>query len=374
MSTLPIFDAFLEYLVQDRHFSAYTAKCYSADLCQYSDYIAGRYDTDLQPDREMSAFRAVAPQQSSGGNPSVVGRVGNVNPRQNGNGGNPTCITDAVVAADVNFIREFLAHLGENNYSASTMARKIATLRSFYKWADRHDVVPANPMLMIRTPKQAKRLPKAITVEQIEKLLSTPDDRDLLGARDRAILETLYSTGIRVSELVDLDFTDLDEFSEALRIRGKGKRERLVPLGSHALAALRHYLKLFQVDPRFNRLPNANGRSPLFINKHGSRLSSRSVRRKLDKYLKMADLDADISPHTLRHSFATHLLGNGADLRSVQELLGHRALSTTQIYTHLTPQRLQDVYESAHPGAASAAAPGGGTSATGHQTPHAEAG
>jgi len=322
----------------------------------------------------MSAFRAVAPQQSSGGNPSVVGRVGNVNPRQNGNGGNPTCITDAVVAADVNFIREFLAHLGENNYSASTMARKIATLRSFYKWADRHDVVPANPMLMIRTPKQAKRLPKAITVEQIEKLLSTPDDRDLLGARDRAILETLYSTGIRVSELVDLDFTDLDEFSEALRIRGKGKRERLVPLGSHALAALRHYLKLFQVDPRFNRLPNANGRSPLFINKHGSRLSSRSVRRKLDKYLKMADLDADISPHTLRHSFATHLLGNGADLRSAQELLGHRALSTTQIYTHLTPQRLQDVYESAHPGAASAAAPGGGTSATGHQTPHAEAG
>jgi len=209
-------------------------------------------------------------------------------------------------------------------------------------------------MLPTRTPKQAKRLPKAISVEEIERLLSAPDDRDLLGARDRAILETLYSTGVRVSELVDLDLEDLDEYGEALRIRGKGKKERLVPLGSHALEAIRHYARLRQGDPRFGvegreTARGADGRMPLFINKHGNRLSSRSVRRKLDKYLREVGLDPDISPHTLRHSFATHLLGNGADLRSVQELLGHQSLSTTQVYTHLTTERMRDVYDQAHP-------------------------
>jgi integrase/recombinase XerC len=249
----------------------------------------------------------------------------------------------------VNLIRQFLGHLSEQNYSASTMARKIATLRSFYKWAHRCGHIAGNPMLMIRTPKQAKRLPKAITVEEVERLLSAPDDRELLGARDRAILETLYSTGIRVSELVDLDSPDLDEFGEALRIRGKGKKERLVPLGSHALRAIKHYMDMLGRDPRFAGRVGQDARLPLFINKHGGRLSSRSVRRKLDKYLKQAGLDPNISPHTLRHSFATHLLGNGADLRSVQELLGHQSLSTTQIYTHLTTQRLRDSYDQAHP-------------------------
>ncbi len=363
MAHLPIFGAFLDYLVQDRHFSTYTAKCYAADLRQYAEYMTERFDLELNQEHENSVFKALGANQDNG-NQSVVARVGGV-VESTMVPEHPTSLTEVVTAADVNFIREFLTHLGENNYSASTMARKIATMRSFYKWADRHGIVSANPMLMIRTPKQAKRLPKAITVEQIEKLLATPDDRDLLGARDLAILETLYSTGVRVSELVDLDFQDLDEFSEALRIRGKGKRERLVPLGSHALAAIRNYLRIFQSDPRYSQLPDKEGRSPLFINKHGGRLSSRSVRRKLDKYLKIAGLDSDISPHTLRHSFATHLLTNGADLRSVQELLGHRALSTTQIYTHLTPQRLQDAYESAHPGA--------GSDSVGH-TPHAEAG
>jgi len=362
-NSLPIYDAFLDYLVQDRHFSAYTAKCYSADLRQYSKYIRERYDLEASPEAERRAYEA-----STRDSASVVGKVGAPGGTSGASSGRPETVTEAIIGADVNSIRDFLTHLADNNYSASTMARKIATLRSFYKWADRHDVVPSNPMVMIRTPKQAKRLPKAISVEQIERLLSTPDDRDLLGARDRAILETLYSTGIRVSELVDLDFQDLDEFSEALRIRGKGKRERLVPLGSHALAAIRHYIKLFQNDPRFHRLPNEDGRSPLFINKHGGRLSSRSVRRKLDKYLREAGLDTEISPHTLRHSFATHLLGNGADLRSVQELLGHRALSTTQVYTHLTPKRLQDAYESAHPGARQE--PGGEE----HRSSHAEAG
>ncbi len=206
-------------------------------------------------------------------------------------------------------------------------------------------------MLMIRTPKQSKRLPKAIDVEQVERLLAAPDDTNLLGARDRAILETLYSTGIRVSELVGINRGDIDEFNSALIVRGKGRKERIVPLGSHALAALRHYVAMLDVEqsPGGNPDPQA----PLFINKHGGRLSTRSVRRKVSKYLAQAGLDPNISPHTLRHSFATHLLDNGADLRSVQELLGHQSLSTTQVYTHLTTTRMREVYDESHPRAAS---------------------
>jgi integrase/recombinase XerC len=172
----------------------------------------------------------------------------------------------------------------------------------------------------------------------------------VLGLRDRAMLETLYSTGIRVSELVDLNVDDLDDTGEAMRVRGKGKRERIAPLGSHALAAIKRYMTMVLADTRFANLWPSNGAGkPLFMNKHGSRLSSRSVRRKLDKYLKTSGLDPKISPHTLRHSFATHLLENGADLRSVQELLGHQSLSTTQVYTHLTAARLKAAYDQAHP-------------------------
>jgi len=191
-----------------------------------------------------------------------------------------------------------------------------------------------------------------MTVEEVDKLLSVPDNRDTLGARDRAILETLYSTGVRVSELVDLNRNDLDQPEQTLHVRGKGKRERIVPLGSHALAAIRHYMTLLEPDQRFAAVRERSMTDPavpLFINKNGGRLSSRSVRRKLDKYLLVSGLDLSISPHTLRHSFATHLLDNGADLRSVQELLGHQSLSTTQIYTHLSSMRLRTSYETAHP-------------------------
>ena len=249
-------------------------------------------------------------------------------------------------------IRGFLSHLDNFGYSPATTARKIATLRSFYKWMLKRNLIESNPMMLIRTPKQTKRLPKAISVDQVEKLLSAPDNRDTLGARDRAILETLYSTGVRVSELVDLNRSDLDYASQTLHVRGKGKKERIVPLGSHAMAAIRHYLTLLEPDPRFAHLRQQSLVEtiiPLFVNKNGGRLSSRSVRRKLDKYLKQAGLDPTISPHTLRHSFATHLLDNGADLRSVQELLGHQSLSTTQIYTHLSSMRMRTAYDDAHP-------------------------
>ncbi len=315
---IQILDEFVNYLRFERHFSPYTARCYGADLRQYALYLAGE---------GIGATTLPAGADAAG-------------------------VGQRISGADVNTIRGFLAHLDEFGYSPATTARKIATLRSFYKWLHKQGRIAANPMTLIRTPKQTKRLPKAISVEHVDKLLSMPDNRDTLGARDRAILETLYSTGVRVSELVELNRSDLDHAEQTLRIRGKGKRERIVPLGTHALAANRHYMTLLEPDPRFKKLREQSmveTHIPLFVNKNGGRLSSRSVRRKLDKYLRMANLDPTISPHTLRHSFATHLLDNGADLRSVQELLGHQSLSTTQIYTHLTAGRMRASYDQAHP-------------------------
>ncbi len=321
MDNLPLIQQFLDYLRLERHFSPYTARCYGADLRQFAQFIE-------------------AP--GSGGDVAADG---------NGAASGPS-VSQTMVEADPLLIRRFLTWLDEFEYSAATMARKIATLRSFYKYLARQGLVVTNPMMLIRTPKQTKRLPKAITVEQIEQLLAAPDETSTLGARDRAILETLYSTGIRVSELVDLNRQDMDEIGEALTIRGKGKKERIVPLGSHALRAIRQYIALLDADPRLVKVRQAAESGelvPLYVNKSGGRLSSRSVRRKLDKYLVEAGLDPSISPHTLRHSFATHLLDNGADLRSVQELLGHQSLSTTQIYTHLTTQRMREAYNQAHP-------------------------
>jgi integrase/recombinase XerC len=336
---LPLTDGFIAYLTDERHFSAYTARCYGADLRQFVEYLTTQLGGTVSPEQEKQAYesRLVRGSKSEA---AVAGSIG------------PKTLTGTILDANPDLIRGFLAKLGEQAYSPATMARKIATLRSFFKWAERRGLAPSNPMTAIRTPKQGKRLPKAITIEQIEKLLITPNEKDVLGMRDRAMLETLYSTGIRVSELVDLNVDDLDENGEAMKVRGKGKRERVVPLGSHALASIRKYAGLVRADNRFAPLWGPGGAGigkPLFMNKHGGRLSSRSVRRKLDKYLKEAGLDPTISPHTLRHSFATHLLENGADLRSVQELLGHQSLSTTQVYTHLTTQRLKTQYDQAHP-------------------------
>jgi len=333
MTTLPITDAFAGYLTDERHFSPYTARCYGADLRQYVEYLCGAFNISIDTAREAKAFDAAGANN---------GKVPN----------ETESITGLIVTADPDRIRGFLEHLGEQNYSAATMARKIATLRSFYKWADRRGVCNGNPMTAIRTPRQSKRLPKAIAIEQIERLLAAPSDKDVLGTRDRAMLETLYSTGIRVSELVGLSVSDLDLTGEAMHVRGKGKKERIVPLGAHALAAIQRYIEMVKSDPKFAKIWETASDKALFVNKHGGRLSSRSVRRKLDKYLREIGLDPSISPHTLRHSFATHLLDNGADLRSVQELLGHQSLSTTQVYTHLTAQRMQRAYDDAHPRAA----------------------
>ncbi len=324
---VPIITTFLEYLLEERAFSAYTGRCYGVDLRQYLVWITEEQNLTLDVLAETSAW-----QRFAQGEKEVAGHVG------------PETITEHLINADTEYLRSFLAYLAESSYSPATMARKIATLRSFYKWLERNGVIDTNPMTLIRTPRQKKRLPKAIDVDQVEKLLSAPNDKTLLGSRDRAILETLYSTGIRVSELVSINFGDIDETGQAIVIRGKGRKERIVPLGTHAMTALSHYIKTLQV----NQIPNDN-EDPLFINKHNTRLSTRSVRRKVSKYLEQVGLDPSISPHTLRHSFATHLLDNGADLRSVQELLGHQSLSTTQVYTHLTTKRMRESYDDAHP-------------------------
>ncbi|HWB19538.1 MAG TPA: tyrosine recombinase XerC [Phycisphaerales bacterium] len=331
---LPVVEDFLRYLMDERHFSPYTSRCYGVDLRQYVDFLAEERGITLNLQQESDALGRR--RKTSGENTGVVATLA------------PNTITAAIFEADVNTIRSFLASLEHHQYSPATMARKIATLRSFHRWMDKNSLVASNPMVLIRTPRQNKRLPKAINVEQVEKLLSAPDTNTLLGARDRAILETLYSTGIRVSELVAINRNDIDDAGESLIVRGKGRKERIVPLGSHALSALRAYMTMLENERGRLGLSN-NSDSPLFINKHGTRLSTRSVRRKVSKYLVTAGLDPDISPHTLRHSFATHLLDNGADLRSVQELLGHQSLSTTQVYTHLTSQRMRDAYDAAHP-------------------------
>jgi integrase/recombinase XerC len=339
--TIAVIEMFLSYLLDERHFSGYTARCYGVDLRQYVEYLSDEHGIEISLPAESAAVAQRQNRSPAGEHNPVVATLG------------PATVSRHVFQADAESIRAFLSHLAEQNYSAATMARKIATLRSFYKWLLKRTLIDANPMLLIRTPKQPKRLPKAIGVEQIERLLAAPDPATLLGARDRAILETLYSTGIRVSELVGINRGDLDEAGEAVMIKGKGKKERIVPLGSHALSALRHYISMLDAEAARGGVPAGPG-AALFVNKHGGRLSTRSVRRKVSKYLVHAGLDADISPHTLRHSFATHLLDNGADLRSVQELLGHQSLSTTQVYTHLTTKRLREAYDGAHPRAESA--------------------
>ncbi len=204
-----------------------------------------------------------------------------------------------------------------------------------------------NPVESIRTPKLNRNLPEFMSINDTEALLHAPDLNTLLGIRDSAIMETLYSTGMRVSELAGLDVSDVDFSGGVVKVKGKGKKERLLPIGSYALNAINAYMDKRNSDPSL-RVASRNTNA-LFLNNRGGRLTERSVARMLEKYVKMAGMNTKISPHTFRHSFATHLLDRGADLRSVQELLGHANLSTTQIYTHITTERLKEVYNKAHP-------------------------
>ncbi|MFH1856459.1 MAG: tyrosine recombinase XerC [Candidatus Omnitrophota bacterium] len=239
------------------------------------------------------------------------------------------------------FLRKFLFFLKEKNYSKRTVARKLAALRSFFKFLYREGIIESNPASAILTPKFDKKLPLFLSEKEVSVLIEAASGSDVWSKRDRAIMEMLYSAGIRVGELTGLDIDNVDFIGNVAKVRGKGKKERMVPVGETALIAVKEYLKIVSTEAKKNRA--------LFLNKKWRRINDRSVRRIISKYIHLTSNKLGVSPHTLRHSFATHLLDRGADLRSVQELLGHENISTTQIYTHITPQRLKEVYEKVHP-------------------------
>ncbi|MCK5179663.1 MAG: tyrosine recombinase XerC [Candidatus Omnitrophica bacterium] len=243
-----------------------------------------------------------------------------------------------VEKVDYLFLRRFLARLRAKHYRPRTLTRKLSSLRSFFKFLHREGFICENPAVLLMSPKLDKMLPKFLSEDEMAKLIEAPSLEKISGKRDRAILETLYSTGMRVSELVDLNINNVDLIGNITKVSGKGKKERLIPIGDKALDAIRNYLK--------DRKQKSN---TLFLNKNGTRLSDRSVRNIVNKHIMTVGMTANVSPHVVRHSFATHLLNRGADLRSVQELLGHVNLSTTQIYTHVTTDRLKAVYNKAHP-------------------------
>ncbi|MFH1189176.1 MAG: tyrosine recombinase XerC [Candidatus Omnitrophota bacterium] len=243
-------------------------------------------------------------------------------------------------AIDHLVLRRFLAEMRAKNYSKRTVARKLASLRSLFRFLYREGLIKKNPITAISTPKLDKKLPVFLDVDKMKRLLECPSEDNISGLRDRALLETLYSTGIRVSELVGLDIDDIDFISGVIKVLGKGSKERLAPIGEPAINAIRKYT---------GKRREVSDKDAVFLNRSGKRLTDRSVRRVINKYIRECSILEKISPHSLRHSFATHLRDRGADLRSVQELLGHMNLSTTQIYTHVTMDRLKSVYDKAHP-------------------------
>lgn len=287
-------EEFLTHLQVEKNSSSHTLRCYRDDLTLFGRYLA-----------------------------SMPGRAAGLD------------------AIDSRRLRGYSAWLSGQGYAASTIARRLASLRSFYRFQRRKGMVAVDPSSGLRNPKQPKKLPNPLGAEAIIHLLESIPTGEPAGVRDRALLETLYGGGLRVGELVGLDLDDLDLERELVRVRGKGRRERLAPIGPEAAGWLARWLPL--------RVPKSPGEVAIFLNRFGTRLTARSVDR-LFRARQLGDgLDGKSSPHTLRHSFATHLLDRGADLRSVQELLGHRRLTTTQIYTHVTQERLLDAYRDAHP-------------------------
>lgn len=245
-------------------------------------------------------------------------------------------------------IREYLATLYALKKKKTSIARKLATLRTFFKFLCREQVLEMNPAKLVSSPRLEKKLPKVLSVEDVIRFIESPDPETVLGKRDRAILELLYASGVRVAELAGLNLEDIDFKHESIRVRGKGRKERIVPFGQQAKEALQAYLgvrgELLIEAPEEERDVNA-----VFLNYQGTRITTRSVGRMLDKYVEECAMRSDISPHSLRHSFATHLLSAGADLRAIQELLGHARLSTTQIYTQVSMEKLMEVYDKSHP-------------------------
>ena len=246
-----------------------------------------------------------------------------------------------IESVDYLALRKYLALLKEKNFKSRTVGRHLSSLRSFFRFLVREGFLKTNPILTISSPKQEKHLPAFLTEDEVKALINSvclKDDSYAFALRDKAILETFYSTGMRISELVGVSIDDIDFIGGVVKVKGKGKKERIVPIGEYALSAIRAYMDARKKES-----------TALFLNKNGTRITDRGVRNIVVKYLRLTGTRNGVSAHTLRHSFATHLLNHGADLRSVQELLGHANLSTTQIYTHLTTERLKNIYDKAHP-------------------------
>jgi len=234
---------------------------------------------------------------------------------------------------------KFIGKLKSSNYKEKTIARKVASLKSFYKFLSSRKYINKNPCLLLTSPKVPEKLPNFLTYDEITKLLNISGKNNWQFLRDRAILELLYSTGIRVGEIANLRIDDINFVEEVIKVRGKGKKERIVPFGKYALNCLIEYIE---------KRPNKKEKY-LFLNKYGKRLTERSIERIVKKYSLISGINKRVTPHTLRHTFATHLLDRGADLRTVQELLGHERITTTQIYTHLTVEKLKEIYDKFHP-------------------------
>ena len=242
-------------------------------------------------------------------------------------------------------ILNYLENLQQEKKSRNTVIRTVSSLRNFFRYLAQFGVVPDDPMLKVDSPKQSKTLPDVLSVSEVNKLLSMPNVSKPLGVRDRAMLETLYATGLRVSELVNLRLVDLHLPMKLIQTVGKGDRERIIPIGDVAIDWITQYLKTTRID----LLRKRTNTDFVFLNAHGRRLTRQAIWQMIKKYVKLAGIKRHVTPHTLRHSFATHLLENGADLRIVQELLGHADISTTQIYTHISHKHLTEVYQKFHP-------------------------
>ena len=247
----------------------------------------------------------------------------------------------------VSEIRSYLAAMNEANYAKSTVARRMASLRSFFRFAQRQGWCDENPALSVRNPKIGRRLPVFLSTAEVNCLLNAPKKSNWQGIRNRAILEVTYSAGLRVSELIGMNVEDLNLEEGTVRVRGKGMKERYGFLGHYAIEALHSWL---QIRPEIKtRNKRSQKEDPVFLGPSGMRISARSIERMVDKYIRQTGLNQKISPHSLRHSFATHLLNAGADIRAIQELLGHKNLVTTQIYTHVSTETMHEVYSKAHP-------------------------
>jgi integrase/recombinase XerC len=297
--------AFGAHIEIERNFSPHTKRSYLSDLRQFQDFLSEN----------------------------------NISAKEDGD--------DRVIHIDQTTIRAFLAFLYRKKIKKVTISRKISSLRAFFKYLLREGRVKNNPAEMIQTPKVEKYLPTFLSVDEAFSLTGIEFKDDVFGLRDRATIELFYSSGIRVSELTGLNVDDIDWNSSLVKIRGKGKKERIIPVGEPALEALKSYVQKRDELLKKNLTNDIN--TPLFLNKSGTRITTRSVGRLLDKYVSLSGINKKIGPHVLRHTFATHLMDGGADLRVIQELLGHESLSTTQKYTSTSVSRLMEVYDKAHP-------------------------